>query len=164
MRFCLSGEVHFGVQLVFFGVGGFGSFQPAIHLGLQFGIALHERVTHRFVFGRVRLDLRAVQRDVAQFQEPGCAEAIGQTLVAHVIKALSEAFFSQLKTAVTKVSGERVSRPLGRPARSPAGATSVQRHAKGRAACGGGVVADPDAVVAAGKIEAKAVGGLCAEA
>src|SRR5665648_93042 len=74
-RFCLS-PVQSGnssprpvlaESLVLFGIRSLGSRQHASHLGLQFRLAfLHALIAHRFVFRGVRLDLRAIQRDMAE--------------------------------------------------------------------------------------------------
>jgi transposase len=47
-----------------FGIRGLSCRQPAIDLGLQFGLTLlHMPIAHCLVFGRIRLDLGTVQRD-----------------------------------------------------------------------------------------------------
>lgn len=44
--------------------------QHASHLGFQFQLALlHALITHRLVFRRIRLDLLAIQRDMAEFDQ-----------------------------------------------------------------------------------------------
>ncbi len=53
-------------------VGCFRSFKPAIHFGAKLRLTrLHAFVAHRLVFGGVRLDLRAVERDMPQLRQPG---------------------------------------------------------------------------------------------
>src|SRR5258707_424813 len=61
----------FAESLVLLGIRRLGGRQHAGDLGLQFRLALlHASITHRFVFRRVRFDLRAIQRDVAEFDQP----------------------------------------------------------------------------------------------
>src|SRR5258708_2044643 len=51
-------------SLVLFGIRRLGGRQHASDLGFQFRLAfLHALITHRFMFRRVRFDLRAVKRD-----------------------------------------------------------------------------------------------------
>jgi hypothetical protein len=46
--------------------------QLAIHFGAKLRLTrLHAFVAHRLVFGGVRLDLRAVERDMPQLRQPG---------------------------------------------------------------------------------------------
>ena len=53
-------------------VGCLRSFKPAIHFGAKLRLArLHAFVAHRLVLGGVRLDLRAVERDMPQLRQPG---------------------------------------------------------------------------------------------
>ena len=48
------------------------SFKPAIHFGAKLRLTrLHAFVAHRLVSGGVRLDLRAVERDMPQLRQPG---------------------------------------------------------------------------------------------
>ncbi len=60
------------VELVLLCIGRLGRFQPAVDLGgkLRFPL-LHALVAHRLVFGRVRLDLGAVERDVPELHQAG---------------------------------------------------------------------------------------------
>ena len=85
----LSGLADFGQALLFVGdpaghfvaatacamkfvllrVGRFRSFKPAIHFGPKLPLPrLHTFVAHRLVFGGVRPDLRAVERDMPQLR------------------------------------------------------------------------------------------------
>ena len=58
-------------SLVLQGIRRLGGRQHASHLGFQFRLAfLHAFITHRFMFRRVRLDLRAIKCDVAEFDQP----------------------------------------------------------------------------------------------
>src|ERR1700716_3131761 len=58
-------------SLVLFAIRRLGGRQHASDLGFQFRLAfLHAFITHRFVFRRVRFDLRAIQRHVAEFDQP----------------------------------------------------------------------------------------------
>ena len=59
-------------------VGCFRSFKPAIHFGAKLLLApLHAVVTHRLVFGGVRLDLRAVELDMPQLRHrPNAADDV----------------------------------------------------------------------------------------
>ena len=60
------------VEFVLLRVGCFRSIKPAIHFGAKLRLArLHASVAHRLVFGGVRLDLRAVERDMPQLRQPG---------------------------------------------------------------------------------------------
>ena len=60
------------VEFVLLRVGCLRSFKPAIHFGAKFRLPrLHAFVAHRLVFGGVRLDLRAVERDMPQLCKPG---------------------------------------------------------------------------------------------
>ena len=53
-------------------VGCFRSFKPAIHFGAKLRLPrLHAFVAHCLVFGGVRLDLRAVERDMPELRQPG---------------------------------------------------------------------------------------------
>jgi len=66
--------------LVLFGVRSLRRRQHPSHLGFQFRLAfLHAFITHRFVFRGVRLDLRAIQRDMAEFDQ-SCRRAQLQNL------------------------------------------------------------------------------------
>jgi hypothetical protein len=61
---------------IFLRVRCFRGGQPAIDLGLQFGFPfLYVRLAHCFVFRRVRLDFRAVERDVAKLGHPAAAHS-----------------------------------------------------------------------------------------
>ena len=58
-------------SLVLFGIRRLGGRQHASDLGFQFRLAfLHALITHRFMFRRVRFDLRAIKRDMAEFDQP----------------------------------------------------------------------------------------------
>ena len=71
LRHLLAGLVA-AVQLVLLGVRRLGGAQPPADLGLQLRRALlHALVAHRLVLGGVRLDLRPVERDMAELHEPG---------------------------------------------------------------------------------------------
>src|SRR3984885_9829294 len=60
------------VEFVLLRVGCFRSFKPAIHFGAKLRLPrLHAFVAHRLVFGGVRLDLRAVERDMPELRQPG---------------------------------------------------------------------------------------------
>src|SRR3984885_4843540 len=60
------------VELVLLRVGPFRSFKPAIPFGAKLRLTrLHAFVAHRLVFGGVRLDLRAVERDMPELRQPG---------------------------------------------------------------------------------------------
>ena len=56
---------------VFLGVRRLGGAQPPLNLGLELRRPLlHAIVAHRLVLGGVRLDLRAVERDMAELDQP----------------------------------------------------------------------------------------------
>ena len=58
-------------SLVLFEIRRRGGRQHASDLGFQFRLAfLHALITHRFMFRRVRFDLRAIKRDMAEFDQP----------------------------------------------------------------------------------------------
>ena len=58
-------------SLVLFGIRRRAGRQHASDLGFQFRLAfLHALITHRFMFRRVRFDLRAIKRDMAEFDQP----------------------------------------------------------------------------------------------
>src|SRR6202048_1174099 len=58
-------------SLVLFAIRRLGGRQHASDLGFQFRLAfLHALITHRFMFRRVRFDLRAIKRDMAEFDQP----------------------------------------------------------------------------------------------
>src|ERR1700680_4453070 len=58
-------------SLVLFRIRRLGGRQHASDLGFQFRLAfLHALITHRFMFRRVRFDLRAIKRDMAEFDQP----------------------------------------------------------------------------------------------
>src|SRR5580698_39866 len=60
------------VEFVLLRVGCCRSIKPAIHFSAKLRLArLHAVVAHRLVFGGVRLDLRAVERDMPQLRQPG---------------------------------------------------------------------------------------------
>jgi hypothetical protein len=57
----------FAESLVLFGIRRLGGRQHASDLGFQFRLAFfHALITHRFMFRRVRFDLRAIERDMAE--------------------------------------------------------------------------------------------------
>jgi hypothetical protein len=57
---------------IFRGVGRLRLGQPVGDLGRQFGLgALHPAAAHRLVLARVRLELGAIQRDMAELDQPG---------------------------------------------------------------------------------------------
>lgn len=59
-------------SLILRGIRRLGGRQHASDLGLQFRLALlHALITHRLVFRRVRLDLRTIQRDMTELDQPG---------------------------------------------------------------------------------------------
>ena len=61
----------FAESLLLLGIRRLGGRQHAGDLGFQFRLAfLHAFITHRFMFRRVRVDLRAIQCDVAEFDQP----------------------------------------------------------------------------------------------
>jgi hypothetical protein len=56
---------------ILLGICRLGGRQHASDLGFQFRLAfLHALITHRFMFRRVRLDLGAIKRDMAEFDQP----------------------------------------------------------------------------------------------
>src|SRR5712664_2976005 len=62
----------FAESLVLLGIRSLRRRQHASDLGFQFRLTfLHALITHRFVFRRIRLDLRAIQRHMAEFDQPG---------------------------------------------------------------------------------------------
>jgi len=64
----LSGSVKLRCDL---GSGWSGGRQHASDLGFQFRLAfLHALITHRFMLRCVRFDLRAIKRDMAEFDQP----------------------------------------------------------------------------------------------
>ena len=61
----------FAESLVLFAIRRLGGRQHASDLGFQFRLALlHALITHRFMFRCVRFDLRAIQCDMAEFDQP----------------------------------------------------------------------------------------------
>ena len=63
----------FAENLVLLDIRRLGGRQHASDLGFQFRLAfLHAFITHRFMFRRIRFDLRAIQCDVAEFDQPCC--------------------------------------------------------------------------------------------
>ena len=71
VRHLLAGLVT-AVQLVLPGIGRFCGTQPLGNLRFQLGCTfLHALVAHRLVLGSVRLNLRAVERHMPEFDEPG---------------------------------------------------------------------------------------------
>ncbi len=61
----------FAESLILLGIRRLGGRQHASDLGFQFRLAfLHALIAHRLMFRRVRFDLRAIQRDVAEFDQP----------------------------------------------------------------------------------------------
>ena len=71
VRHLLAGFVT-AVKLVLRGVGRFCGTQPVDDLRFQLGGAfLHALVAHRLMLGGVRLNLRAVERHMPEFNEPG---------------------------------------------------------------------------------------------
>src|SRR5215469_15170495 len=54
------------------GIGRFGGVQPAVNLSHKLNLApLHAVIAHCLVLGGVRLDLRTIERDVAEFHQTG---------------------------------------------------------------------------------------------
>ena len=63
----------FAENLVLLDIRRLGGRQHASDLGFQFRLAfLHALITHRFMFRCIRFDLRAIQCDVAEFDQPCC--------------------------------------------------------------------------------------------
>ena len=59
------------MQLVLLRIGRLGSSKPAVDLGLEFSLTfLHALIAHRLVLGRVRLDLRTIERHMSELHQP----------------------------------------------------------------------------------------------
>ena len=115
--------------LVFLGVRSLGRAQPPLDLGLELRrTLLHALVAHRLVLGGVRLDLRPVERDMAELHKSRLFSRAPLQLARTVESALKCRL--RKSETVRKSGGSSPNARGSRPVRAPpwrSGATSRRR-------------------------------------